>query len=413
MTAAPFTPPASLGRAQRRVLARTAGRLALAAATGADERAAARAVAGTLEAYDDPAAEAVVRWAEAEGVAALIASTLGPLAPAAVADGLADTARRVAQRSAVLAADRGRMAVALASAGVPWRPLKGAWLADHAYPDPALRPMADTDLWVPSAHARAAHAALSGMGYRLTSTSWKHASYALPGATVVDRRGEHPDNPRPVEVHPRILEGFRGLTLDVGALLASPEAAAARPVDPWPDEAMMLLHVAAHATVDALGRRLRLLSLVDVGVVAARATDRTWQRVIDAAATPHAARFIWPALCLAAREIDAPVPCTVLEVLARSVRVPLLRWADDVDIDQVSRAGSATARRPLLEIPRMWPRNAREAGTVLRWICWPPRSALADRYPRLASSPRWPLAYALHVADSWRVARHRWRVRVR
>ena len=175
----------------------------------------------------------------------------------------------------------------------------------------------------------------------------------------------------------------------------------------------MLLHVAAHATVDALGRRLRLLSLVDVGVVAARAADRTWQRVIDAAATPHAARFIWPALCLAARELDAPVPRTVLDVLVRYVRAPLRRWADNVDLEKVSRAGSATARRPLLEIPRMWPLDACEAGTVLRWIAWPPRSALVDRYPRLASSPQWPVAYALHVADSWRVARHRWRVRVR
>ena len=411
--AGPFTPPASLDAPQRLELARSAGKLALAVATGVDPRALARTTAEIVAACGDPAAEAIVRWAEAEGIAALIAPSLGPMAPTAVAAGLADTARRVADRAVVLAADRARLAGALTSAGVPWRPLKGAWLADNAYPDPTLRPMADTDIYVPPEHVPAADAALSGMGYRHAGTSWKHDAYAMPGAAVVDWRGEHPDNPRPVDVHARVLEGFRGLTLDIGALTASPEATAAMPVDPWPDDAAMLLHITAHATVDALSRKLRLLSLVDVGVVASRATDRTWRRAVDVAATPHAARFIWPALYLAARELDAHVPCTVLEGLARHVRAPLRRWADGVDVDQVARAGMATARRPLLETPRMWPLNARETGTVVRWIAWPPRSALADRYPRLASSPHWPLAFALHVADSWRTARHRWRLRDR
>lgn len=43
--------------------------------------------------------------------------------------------------------------------------LKGAWLAYHAYPDPALRPMRDVDLWVPGESILSAYEALLDCGY--------------------------------------------------------------------------------------------------------------------------------------------------------------------------------------------------------------------------------------------------------
>jgi len=43
--------------------------------------------------------------------------------------------------------------------------LKGAWLAWHAYPHPALRPMRDIDLWLPDGDAAAAHSLLVSRGY--------------------------------------------------------------------------------------------------------------------------------------------------------------------------------------------------------------------------------------------------------
>lgn len=43
--------------------------------------------------------------------------------------------------------------------------LKGAWLARHAYPAPALRPMRDLDIWVPVEGVLSAYGVLLGCGY--------------------------------------------------------------------------------------------------------------------------------------------------------------------------------------------------------------------------------------------------------
>jgi len=372
MTTHPFTTWASLDRRLRRALARDAARLAAAAAIGNDTQRLAAAAAATIAACGPAAADALVRWAEAEGLSALIAPALRPLTPGAVADGLADTAQRVTERAVVLAADRQSLAAALTAAGVPWRPLKGAWLADHAYRDAALRPMADIDIWVPREREAAAIEAIAALGYRRSAASWKHSVYAMPGDHVVDWRGEHAANPRPIEVHRRWLEGFRGLVIDIGDLRAR---AHSNDGEAWPDPAAMLLHVAAHASVDALGRRLRLLALVDVAVLASAASERTWHQLMAVAATPRAARFVWPSLELARRELDAPVPASVLRALGASIRAPLRRWADGIDLDDATRSGGATAPRPLWEIPRLWPLDVRESLTVMRWIAWPPRAA--------------------------------------
>ncbi len=62
------------------------------------------------------------------------------------------------------------IAAVMAAAEVPFIALKGSWLAWHAYPHPALRPMRDIDIWVPQDRALVAHAALiSGGGRAVTS----------------------------------------------------------------------------------------------------------------------------------------------------------------------------------------------------------------------------------------------------
>lgn len=394
-----FTPP-TLPRAVRRGLAPAAGRIAVAAALGRPPAMDALGTLSAVVASSPPAA--IARWAEAEGVSALLVVALERAAvtlPTAVAAALGDTAARVAQRAARLADDRRRLAEALRGVGVPWRPLKGAWLADHAYGSRAQRPMADTDLWVDRADLSRADAALAALGYRRASASWKHVVYRRPGEGVVDARGEHADNPRPVEIHPWLGEGLRGVTFDIGRA-----AGAVPPVDAaWPDAATMMLHVAAHATVDAVARRLRLLALVDVAVLAARLDGEAWRRAGERAQSPSAARFVWPALALAKRDLDAEVPAAVLAALAGGVRPALRDWVDASDIDAVSRWAAADVRRSLVDVPRVWPIGWREAGTVWRHIVWPPRRALADRYPRLAGSPAWPLVYAAHAAFSLRL----------
>ncbi|MEO8082275.1 MAG: nucleotidyltransferase family protein [Ardenticatenales bacterium] len=413
---APPSIPSALDPPDRLALARDVGRLAVGAALGLPDDALVRRVAERLGGRTGAAAEAFGRWAEQEGVAALIAPSLrrrvGPdRVSAVIPDLLDDTARRVALRALALSDDRARSQSALAAEGVPWRPIKGAWLADNAYRSPDVRPMADTDVFVPGAMLAAADRALTSLGYARGVQSWKHIVYRRPGEAVVDPRGEHVDNPRPMEVHPRWGDAFRGVWLDVGAMdgerLGGPPYACA---EPWPDRAAMMIHVAAHATVDALGRRLRLLALVDAAVLAAQLTAAEWQAVRRSAGNARAARFVWPALALARRDLGAAIPDDVLATLAGHVRPALRRWLDDVDVDCVGRHG-AGARRSFFEVPRIWPIDARERRTVWRWILWPPRAALVDREPRWASSALWPMAYARHTVFLGRGACRRLRQR--
>ena len=78
---------------------------------------------------------------------------------------------RDAHRAAALQAMSHRAALTdccalLEQAGHAPIALKGAWLAAHAYPQPALRPMRDLDLLVPLAGVRAAYQLLLEAGYR-------------------------------------------------------------------------------------------------------------------------------------------------------------------------------------------------------------------------------------------------------
>jgi Uncharacterised nucleotidyltransferase len=101
-----------------------------------------------------------------------------------------------ARRAALMLADLAALLRRCNAAGVALMPLKGAVLAAHYYPDPALRPMADIDVLVRPAQLPVSAAALGAMGLRLSEVTPRHSTYQHPGARVVRYDGEHPDNPR-------------------------------------------------------------------------------------------------------------------------------------------------------------------------------------------------------------------------
>jgi hypothetical protein len=283
----------------------------------------------------------------------------------------------------------------MAEAGVRCLPLKGGWLAESGLAD-GSRPAADLDVFVPAAHTRGALAVLSRLGYLEHGSTARHVRL-VPGGldVVVDARGEHPNNPRPVEVHPRVSASFRGLTLDLTDSVLNGDA---EPVGlPAP---VALAHLAAHASVDGLARRLRLLQLDDLTRAARALSSDDWSCLLELAPTSHEARFLWPSLALAARHVAAPVPSWALDTLGARVPARLLAWVDGVDPDALSRAARGDARRALLEVPTIWPVGWRERLRVWRFILLPSRADLSDRYGNLASGPLWPLAYARHAGYS-------------
>ncbi len=336
---------------------------------------------------------------EATGLGALVASSLPASLPPPVEAAIADLETRTLARGRRLASERGSIESALQASGIAHAWLKGGWIAPQLYRRATARPMADLDLFVPESDQDGARAVLAALGYQATARTWKHEVWSRPEArSVVDPRGEHPDNPRPVELHSALGEAFRGLRLE----LAFP---ARGPLDPRG------LHLLAHLTVDALCRRMRAVGLVDVGLWLSSLRTEDWSALRQVLAEPHAARFLWPALALAQRELALDLPRDSLVGLDRAVRPQLRAWVMLADADNVGREARGQVTRPLLEILRIWPIGAAERWTVLRTQLLPDRMHLADRDADLAAGPLWPWLIVRHVFGLPALAWRRWKVR--
>lgn len=320
---------------------------------------------------------------------------------------LEDAAARTVARGRRLAEEQAALDAALDRAELPGVWLKGSWLSGEAvYPDPLLRPRADLDLYLPEARWGRAATVLEGLGYRPAQRSWKHAVWLSADHQVVDLRGEHPANPRPVELHPHLGEGFRGLRLDLDADAPRPPARRLSP-------GVALTHLAAHATVSMLERRLRLLQLLDLALLGRRLAPADEATAATIGSRPGAARFLWPSLALTARLSPSPALQRLVAALETGVAAPLRRWLDAQDLDLLSWPGRGDARRPLLEIPAIWPTGAAEQATVWRAILAPPPELLADRYPELAAEGRRKAMVLRHLGFTIRQAAYRWRQRPR
>ncbi|HEV8268475.1 MAG TPA: nucleotidyltransferase family protein, partial [Thermoanaerobaculia bacterium] len=184
----------------------------------------------------------------------------------AVLEGFRDERRRIGLRGEKLMQDVADLGALASRQGLPFVPLKGAILASERYRDPSLRPCADIDLLAPDAASFEAWSrALAEAGYRLQTEDEKDRVFLRPGAHVPDSFAEHPDNPRPVELHRRLTTRLLGRTVDLtdrylaslsdGRLLGVPAR--------LPTENALALHLFVHAGPDLVGRGCRLLQLYD------------------------------------------------------------------------------------------------------------------------------------------------------
>jgi hypothetical protein len=310
-------------------------------------------------------------------------------------------------RVALLLGELAEILGALAAAGVPAMPLKGSLLAAGYYAEPGLRPMNDVDVLVRADDEPRALAVLEALGYRLVVRSWKHAQLAKPEAQgpVIDYAGEHPGNPRSLDVHTRLAEQFWSIRYDQTAeawAWSEPGELQGHPAQIMRAEAL-LHHLAAHATCDTIARRLRLLHLHDIALVARRVDRAGWDAIVASAQARHEERFVYPALALAARYYPA-VPQDVLSTLRRGVPSDLLRYLDGSDLDRLS---FCNATPTTLGEKLCWYRPGRERLAALRHMALPDRGEIAIWYPRLARPALLPLAYARYGGQmlGWGVRR--------
>lgn len=165
--------------------------------------------------WDSTAWEAA-RWSiQVHGTAPLLhqasrhwpdADALDPI----VSGYLAAQEQRSRARVSLLLSELAEILEACQAASLPVMPLKGSLLNARYYPAPGLRPMNDLDLLVRPADESRIHQILAKLGYRLIGQSRKHVTFARPEATgpIVAWDGEHPANPRSIDLHVRLREQY-------------------------------------------------------------------------------------------------------------------------------------------------------------------------------------------------------------
>ena len=218
-------------------------------------RRAGRALLDLLGTVTEPPALDRAEWAALASVAALhrleplLHSRHGenPAIPQDVRDQWREAHRRAAMVTLAQRADLEDCAALLAGQGFAPVALKGAFLAAHAYPEPALRPMRDLDLLVPQEQVLPAYEALMAAGYQ---------PFAVPKIALAEHarlEAHMPPLAMPrgsvLELHARISE--RDGRLEYATPAGNEAAVMARAVTldgiRYPAPTDMLAHLVIHA----------------------------------------------------------------------------------------------------------------------------------------------------------------------
>jgi hypothetical protein len=278
-------------------------------------------------------------------------------------------------------------------------PLKGSLLNARYYAAPGLRPMNDLDLLVRPIDGPRMRQVLASLGYRQIDQNWKHVTFARPGATgpIVAWDGEHPANPRAIDIHTRLSEQYWGMSYDAteiawhdsdsGPLLGT----YAHVLQP----AALLNHILLHASTNALARQLRQVQLHDIALVAQQVDDAGWDRIVREARARREERLVWPPLVLTHRFWPV-IPERIMRALEPGVPAALARHVYDHDLDHWSACNLVPRR---LEERICWLRPGREYLVALRHALLRERREVARRYPALARRRLLPVAYLCYEYD--------------
>lgn len=334
-----------------------------------------------------------------------------------------------ARRNDLLAAELSAILVGAAAAQVELIPFKGAHflLERRSYPRPEIRPLADLDLLARPRQIPALRKVMQALGYSEESrVTWKHLSFIKPdNRQLASFSAGDPNNPRRVEVHSALAEDFLGLRLDLTTaawghsqpmeMEMEMDAASVRLLPPW----LLFLHLAAHASQDVWERKARLLQQADLQRVwqqlthpdiaiigGACAAPAAWFDAQGLSARDRAAaslvgvarlepRLLLPSLTLLETAFPGALPPGLTAALAAPLPPALRAWLQHLSLAEVSLSNPAPRR---LADNLRWTHGPAERLGALRRLLLPDRfGLLGNRFPRLVSSPLYPLAYPLHL----------------
>lgn len=287
-------------------------------------------------------------------------------------------------------------------ASIPLVPLKGSALVFHHYSDPALRPMADLDLLLRPQDEAALARLLDRLGYALTEATPRHRSYERRGPIQpLVTHGEHPDNPRGLELHTEVREAFWGIRYDVTEEMWAGEQASfggamARLAPP----VALMQHLLIHASTDIIAGKARLVRLYDVALLGARLSETEWEVLLAAAHRRGEERLLFGPLLLTQRYLAFSPPAAVMETLERGTPAPLRAFLGRATLSYLSFCNplSLTLRERLC-----WHRAGRERLSAILYRLFPPPEEIRQLHPDTAL----PLAYLAYGAALTDGARRR------
>lgn len=305
---------------------------------------------------------------------------------------LAEQYRFNDQRIAKMQVELKEILASFSQAGIGVMPLKGAILAVEYYEAAGLRPMADLDLLIQPEDFERGAAVLAQLGYEQDLVHWKHTEFIKPdNRRVVSTQGEHPDNPRGVEVHLHCRETFGGPTIELtdfmwrhsveGPLLGE------RAILPAPEA--LWLHLVVHASYHLWQGRGRLIHLVDLVHVSPQLTD------LQSLLSSVDARFTYPSLAMVKKYFPGSIEDRLLSAQADRLSPSFRQWADTLDLVNSSYLNPKPQGLYLLKALKFSEGRPREMIQTLRFALLPRLEEIALDHPRLARSGAPWLAYLL------------------
>lgn len=311
-----------------------------------DEAALRAAVAGWM--LSPP--EAIAGWSEADWRAAKALVLMHGIAPLLGARGVEPFSAAPAwfrgylseqytlnqARIARLRAEAETIRAAASAAGLGAVALKGAALFAREEVPLDERPMSDLDYLVDASQLACFRAVLEGLDYRLSEETPRHLEFTCQrySTEVVSREGEHPDNPIRVEVHTWVGQVLlSSVRVDITeAMREAGEAPRA-----------LMLHLALHAGANLAKRRIRLVQLRDLTLLAAALGEEDWGWVVRKSHVCGADTLVFSALRLAQRfagfawpqalankqlptDLDHLLEASPLEYFTRAAGAPDFDW---------------------------------------------------------------------------------------
>jgi hypothetical protein len=359
-----------------------------------------------VQAHDLPALDAagwcdLARSAVAHGVAPLVHALLQPNPPGLQAEEAMQLlkAQHVRTRLANLRlrAHLADVLHALHARRMPAIVLKGAYLCEHVYAEPSLRPMGDADLLVRRGDLAPATHALRELGWtgpEPADAVPRPGAHQLPvferGGAAIEMHWSIEDDGAPFRIDE---DGLWSRAVDVR--VAGAPAKALAPED-------LLLHLCLHTAYGHGWLQFDggLRPICDIAFTVRTFAPRIdWGELVRRATAWGVQPCAWLALGLAQELLAAPVPQDVLAGLAPPQRGARMRAiARDLTFGHHYEA----LQRQLPVLSRAWlDKRWRAWSPAHRWQAhlWPPAAALARDYPRLGHGASAPLRYLAHWSE--------------